>query len=195
MSTHGLLPGGGVRLPPNVGAPLPFDPKHKAVILYFMFFAEQARSHTESNSRIYALNNYAHIVASKLMKRVYSVECHPNSIKAYYWATKASVGEVGKWDQHAVAEIISSQVKDRQTFDEVTSFLGTVSRVSSHSPNLAHHCFTSADWGFKRSTGTVSRLLSDFSWKSYGKPRAAPLTSCLSPTCWELCDQNIAPPP
>lgn len=160
MSTHGPLPGGGERLPANVGGPPPLEPKHKAVILYFMFFAEEAESHTESSKNRRALHDHAHIVASTLLKRVYCVDVHPDSIKQYYGDAVATAQAVGNWDQHAVAEIISSQVDDEVTFDEVNWFVSDLRPVSSHFPIVAHHCFASADWGFRRK---VSPWLRPFS--------------------------------
>ena len=141
MDTHGLLPDGGVRLPPNVGGPLAIHPKHKAIILYFMFSAQTAESETEENEDIHALHDYAHIVASTLLKKAYRVDVHPDSIKSYYQGAIANTKAVGKWDQHAVAEIISDQVQDGKSFDEVTLFLRNVSKVSAHSPVMVHRFF------------------------------------------------------
>ena len=143
MDTHGLLPDGGVGLPPNVGGPLPIHPKHKAIILYFMFSAQIAESETEKDGEINALHDFAHIVASSLLEKVYRVDVHPDSIKSYYQSAIANAQAVGKWNQHAVAEIISGQVQDQKTFDEVTSFLKTVDQVSSHSPVMTYRCFGS----------------------------------------------------
>ena len=157
MSTHSLLPDGGVRLPPNVSGPLPIDPKYKATILYFMFLTELAQDEAESNREIRALQDFAHIVASTLLLRVYGVDVHPDSIQSYHRGAIANAKAEGKWDQHAVAEIISTQVQDQQTFDEVTLFFKTASRVSSYSPIMVPHRFASTDCGSpKRSTGTPS---------------------------------------
>ena len=147
MSTHGLLPGGGVRLLPNVDGPLPIDPKYKATILYFMFLAELAQYEAESDREMHALHDFAHIVASTLLNTVYGVHVHPDSIKSYYRGAIANAKAEGKWDQHAVAEIISTQVQDQQTFDEVTLFLSTADRVSSYNPIMVHHCFASTNCG------------------------------------------------
>ena len=141
MSSQGLLPDGGVRLPSNISGPLPFDPKLKAIILYFMYFAGRAESETDSNSEIHALHDYAHIVASTLITRVYGVDVHPDSIKEYFWTAIANAEAVGKWDHYAVAEIISSQVQDEHTFDKVTSFVRTVNRVCSGCPIMVLHRF------------------------------------------------------
>ena len=132
MSTHGLMPGGGVRLPLNVGGPPPIDPKYKAIILIFMFYAEQARDETlRSITKNHALRAYAHIVVSTLLNKVYGVDIHPDSIKAYHFSAIANVKKVVNWDQHAVAEIISCQVQDEKTFGEVFCFLTTVRKVSA----------------------------------------------------------------
>ena len=161
MSTHGLLPGGDDRLFPDALGLFPFEPRHKAIILYFMFFMRQARSHTDCNRKRHALHNYSLIVASTLLKKVHGVHVHPDSIKDYYRDTVATAKAVGRWDQHALAEIISSQVDDEPTLKDITWFRSIAMQVSSHFPIVAHHHSASADWGFK---STVSAWLRDISW-------------------------------
>ena len=85
-----------------------------------MFFAERAEHETQSNKEMHAFHDYAHIVVSKLIKRVYGLDVHPDSIKSYHWVAIANAEAVGEWDQHAEAEISSSQAQDERTFDEVT---------------------------------------------------------------------------
>lgn len=133
MSAQSLLPSGGVRLPTNVGGSLPIPPKYKAIILYFMFFAQRAEVVAETTGEMDALHYYAHIIARSFLKKVYNVDIHPDSIMAYYRGATANAEMAVKWDQYAVAEIISNQVQDEEIFEEVTSFLKTVERVSSSS--------------------------------------------------------------
>ena len=153
MSTDGLLKDGGVRLPPDVSGSPPFDPTLKATILYFSYFTEEAQYETEDHEELKAIQTYGHIVASKLLKRVYDVDVHPDSIKAYYWAAADNARAVGKWDAYAVAEIISGQVQDEQTLRKVTSFLSTLNRVSLACPLMVYHSFASADWVAKGPLG------------------------------------------
>lgn len=153
MSHRGLLPGGGVPLPPEYTSPPPVHPKYKAIILYFMYFAGKAANEAEPREAR-ALQSCAHIPASALLKKVYSIDIPPKSINDYYLNVMAKAEAIGDWDDYAVARIISRLVQDYETYTEVISFLQKAVEVSPNNRFPPFPRFPSADNG--SSTGTIS---------------------------------------
>lgn len=113
-------------------------PKHKAVILYFMYYAEvAAEDPTTAHKDKINLQHFSSTAAYQFIKKIYNVEVGARSIEIYYGQVKDNAQERHiKWDQNAIAQIISSQVKDEETFDEVASFLAKHCDVSSNRPFL-----------------------------------------------------------
>lgn len=145
MSARGrLLPGGGVALPPDSisaqfqsqggGHLLPLDPKHKAIILYYLFFAEMATSTNTNQTETMALLCYPYFAASVFCEKAYHVKIHPDIIREYHREVIGTVKKAGlKWDHFAVAQILSCQVRDQKTYDEVTPFLSNHRNASPDS--------------------------------------------------------------
>ena len=138
MNDPGLLPDGGVFLPPdNYGLP-PLDSKHKAVILYLYYMtaevavdlnADEDDKHAEEDK--HALRYCSHFAISVFMEKIYGLKIHPNGIPSYYRRVRGNVERAGiPWGVYAVADIISRQVTDENTFDEITSFVTKVEEVS-----------------------------------------------------------------
>lgn len=85
----------------------------------------------------YALNYCSQFAISVFMEKVYGVKINPNAISSYYRKVRGSVEKAGiPWDVHAVADIISRQVTDGNTFHEITSLVTKVQEVSPKAPFL-----------------------------------------------------------
>ena len=138
MNAPGLLPDGGVPLPPNYYGLPPLDPKYKAVILYFYYMtAEVAGALSTNEDDEHALQYCSQFAISVFMEKVYGVKIHPNAIPSYYRKVRDNVEKAGiPWDVYAVADIISRQVTDENTFHEITSFVTKVQEVSPKAPFL-----------------------------------------------------------
>lgn len=138
MNAPRLLPDGGVSLPPKYYGLPPLDPKHKAAILYFYYMtAEVAVDQTTKEDDEHALRHCSHFAISVFMRKVYGVKIHPNAILSYYREVRGNVEKAGiRWGAHAVADIISRQVTDENTFHEITSFVLKVQEVSPEAPIL-----------------------------------------------------------
>ncbi len=121
----------GVALPSGRNLP-PLDPIHKAVILYFTFFAWVASHANLDDTESIALVLSAHYPASEILEEVYNLHVPPDSIQAYFGHVTTYAKNAGyKWDnQKIVAEIMSRLVKDLKTFDAVVSVLVNHRNVS-----------------------------------------------------------------
>lgn len=103
-------------------------PKHKAIIMYFMYGADVARLSHASHG------------AANFMWKAYGLEIRGTTIEGYYTQTRKNAKDAGvKWDQDAVAHIIRSLVKDQDTFYEVFSFLERPWQASPSSPISVFH--------------------------------------------------------
>ena len=115
-----------VAAPANDSDLPPINGKHKAVILHFMYFSDMAvvgRIHNDKK-KTKTLLFCGHIVASSLVKKVYDIDIHPNSIRSYYHQIRANTWEAGfRTDQDFVAEIMSNQLKDYAELLDVVSFV------------------------------------------------------------------------
>lgn len=134
MNGRGVLPDGGVPLPLEYGSPPPLHPKYKAAILYFMFFAEKAGRRTKVTEKATALRDCAHFPASELLQIVYKVDIHPDTIRAYYHEVKSNLEAGGNFKLYAIAHIISRQLQDEETFEEIFSFFSKGIKVSTNGP-------------------------------------------------------------
>lgn len=132
MNAPGLLHDGGVLLPPSPYGLRPLDPKHKAAILYFYYMSAEVAVHLKiKEDDKYALHYCSHFAISVFMEKVYGVKIHPNAIPSYYGKVRGSVEKAGiPWDAYALADIISRQVTDENTFHEITSLVTKVQEVS-----------------------------------------------------------------
>lgn len=103
----------------------PLEPKHKAIIIFFRYFADVATTEASTTTaEMERLLTESSAAASEFLKRLYNVEVRASSIDTYWRQAKENALERNiTWDENAVAQIISSQVKDDDTFDEVNSFL------------------------------------------------------------------------
>lgn len=133
MSSCGLLPSGGVALPPEYRDP-PLDPKYKAIILYLMYFAERAWRADEFTEEMTTIRKSIHVPASKLLRKVHKVYVHPESIHTYYHEVMSNLKKGDNCNLYAFAQIISRQVQDERTLEEVFSFLLKCTDVSTSSP-------------------------------------------------------------
>ena len=85
----------------------------------------------------YAPHCCSQFAISVFMEKVYGVKVHPNAIPSYYRKVRGSVEKAGIiWDAYAVADIISRQVTDENTFHEITSLATKVQEVSPKAPFL-----------------------------------------------------------
>ena len=165
MKVPGLLPDGGVPLPPSDDDMPPLDPKHKAVIIYLFHFAQEATSGNTNHDETEALVTLWQFAASVFMKKVYKLNIHPDSIVKYCSRVSANAGKAGlRWDHLAAAEIISSQVRDENTFNEVTSFLTKLVDVSHICSSNHLPCL-----GPLTAVSSLSTRLNSFSGSRYGK--------------------------
>ena len=130
MSAYGHLPSGGEALPRDERHSSPLLPIHKAIILYFMYFAEEASGQPKEDEvdESYALRSYGHFYASGWLKRVYGVDIDAQSIRRYYIAVKSSAKDIVPWSHFAA--IVSIQLQHEGEVYEVTSFLAKVNEVS-----------------------------------------------------------------
>lgn len=147
MNARRLLPGGGVPLPPNYHGLPPLDPKHKAAILYFYYMTVDVAVTLETKDDDEdALQFCSHFAISVFMEKVYGVKIHPNAIPSYYGEVRDNVEKAGiLWDVHAVADIISHQVTNENTFHEITSLVLRVEEVSPKAPILLNLPSITAD--------------------------------------------------
>ena len=131
LSARILQPDGGLVLPRmDENKAALFVPKYKAVILYFMYFAADASGKTDSEKESNALRSCGQFYASEFLKREYDVDSHPDSIREYYNKAKTNAKKVGDWDPHALAEIVSSQLRSENSLREVLSFVAKLDDVS-----------------------------------------------------------------
>ena len=85
----------------------------------------------------HALRYCSHCAISVFMEKIYGVKIHLNAIPSYYGQVRGNIERAGiRWDVYAVADIISRQVTDENTFDEITSFVAKVDEVSYKAPFL-----------------------------------------------------------
>ena len=121
---------GGVALLPSPELP-PLDPKHKAAILYFMFFASVAASSNTSVESSTVFCSYAQFAASEFCEKVYNINLHPDHIREYYHQIDLNAREVFgvNMDQKVIAHYLRLYVPHKDTFNDITSFAGLL-RVS-----------------------------------------------------------------
>lgn len=94
-----------------------------------MYFAGKAAFQAKSREA-HVLHSFAHILASALLKKVYSIDVQAEAIKDYYLDVVAKAEEVGDWDEYALGRIMSSQLQDHDTSSEVISFFSKAGEVS-----------------------------------------------------------------
>ncbi|KAF6225464.1 hypothetical protein HO133_009464 [Letharia lupina] len=171
----------------------PLESKHKAIIIFFKYFVDvattKASTSTAETERLLPESSAA---ASEFLKRLYNVEVRASSIDRYWRQAKENAVERNiTWDENAVAQIISSQVKDDDTFDEVNSFLQHHAGVSSSEP-IFFLSLASADSSHKdeRLSVTTEWIISK-AWQALSDPQGnVPLR-----TYWKEINRGRRGPP
>lgn len=107
-------------------------PKHKGMALIFIFCAELYPNILHSFLPVYqqTLMVMAPYGASDALRKIFGIDIGGTSIERYYNKVKYEARRVLKWDKHALAHIIRSQVSDEATYEEVVEFLAKNRRVS-----------------------------------------------------------------
>lgn len=147
MNNPPNLQAGNVRLQSVVSEVSPLEPFHKAVLLVFFYFAKVAANKSTIPEEKQKLEENPPDAASEFLKTIEKVNVRADSIKEYIRQVIVNIGEAGqglKWNRHTMAQLISKQVTDVETFDKVSSFLMKNQSVSHNGPFL--FCsFASAD--------------------------------------------------
>ncbi|CAD6581850.1 MAG: hypothetical protein ASARMPREDX12_000686 [Alectoria sarmentosa] len=103
-----------------------FEPEIKAIILYFLFYAEFAAAHragltTEEKEK---LRTKPAAAASEFLKKVYNVDLGVQSIETFYSQAKEKARSFDlDWNQLAVAEMICGQTQDEDLYFKISTFL------------------------------------------------------------------------
>ena len=110
-------------------------PKHKAIILYWMWNADEASKDPANANDIDLIDRFAPGLAqsfscteNKILLTTESIHNYYNNAKENAWHFGHGLGH--PWDVWTVASIIKSQVNDQETFTEVSSFLENYENVS-----------------------------------------------------------------
>ena len=111
-------------------------PKHKAIILYWMWNADEASKDPANANDKDLINRFAPGIAQSFSCTEHKILLSTASIRNYYLDAKENARDFGHglgghpWDVWTVASIIKSQVNDQETYTEVSSFLEKYENVS-----------------------------------------------------------------
>lgn len=126
MSGPSSLPGMNQ---PVLDVPLPslspVKPEHKALILSWMWFSEQATRDTNDPTVLSLLKNSAPQIASELVKLQYQLDVTAEAIQVYYDQVRRNAEEMAgfDWNEVTVGKVVRSQRSEALMYGELKSVL------------------------------------------------------------------------
>ena len=96
----------------------PVEPRHRAISLYWMYFADQATKNTHDRATLTLLESYSPVIAGELLYMRYQLDVAAEAIRTYYEQARKNAESANiRWDERAVASILRKQGSDPVTFD------------------------------------------------------------------------------
>ncbi|CAD6589060.1 MAG: hypothetical protein ASARMPRED_003877 [Alectoria sarmentosa] len=166
-----------------------FEPEIKAIILYFLFYAEFAAAHragltTEEKEK---LRTKPAAAASDFLKKVYNVDLGLQSIETFYSQAKEKARFFDlEWNQLAVAEMICGQTQDEDLYFKISTFLCEHYEVSFRQLHFSVLPLASAESSFKdEGLGEETRWLMSVAWRAAGGASEDPRANNSMWTYWQ----------